>query len=374
MKPLMIAACALAICLSACVENEEEITIRLDGSSSVRLSAKGKAEDLADGYGLPLTVPWTASNPDTLEWIRVLGSDTGSLMVRENLAHPSASHGPLDAGHEMKLEVQADFASVKDWPRWFAPESEVYRNAYLERSASLKIESKNGRKVCTFERVLHAREFERFDVMAQLKKHLPAELMHRLEKDPQLSAEERVKLVHEAVVAMRKTALAFLNDALTSVYTSGDASLPSSKTRRIEEVAQEGMAKVVSEERLTEVLDFEIPTEPRTQNDADDTRSAKTLERDIRSTLRSALAVALDREDVPTAMQNAIRGQLEWSLTAYDHTCDLSDESFEVTVHMPGLIVGGNADQASGATATWKFEGNSLQDRERVLRVVSVVE
>jgi hypothetical protein len=374
MKSLMIAACALAISLSACVENEEEITIRPDGSASLRVSAKGKVEDLADGYGVPLAAPWTATSPDTLEWIRRIGSDTGSAAVRENARAWDAGRNSTGSEKEIQLEVRADFASVEDWPRWFAPQNEVYQSAYLERGAALKIESKSGRKVYTFERVYHARAFERFDVMAQLKKSLPAEWMQRLEKASELSSEERAQVARAAVDVMRKTALAFSTDALASVYTAGDAALPLSKLDAIEQRVRDALAQVVSESRLTQVLDYELPVQAGSPTDDSDPRSAQTLERDIRSALRSALSSALAAESVPSATQNAIRGQLEWSLTAYDHTCDLADESFTVTVHMPGVIVGGNSDEVANSTATWKFDGDGLQDRERVLRVVSAVE
>ena len=69
-----------------------------------------------------------------------------------------------------------------------------------------------------------------------------------------------------------------------------------------------------------------------------------------------------------------MRGELEWLFTAYDHTTDIGDESFQVVVHMPGTIVAGNCDEVGGGTATWKLGGEMLRENDRVLRVVSVVE
>jgi hypothetical protein len=90
--------------------------------------------------------------------------------------------------------------------------------------------------------------------------------------------------------------------------------------------------------------------------------------------LRASLASALATRNVPLGIQNAIRSELEWHLAAYDATVDLADESFKVTVHMPGIIVGGNCAQFGESDAFWEFKGTDLQDRERVLRAVSIVE
>lgn len=382
MKLLRITASLALIALAACVENEEEITIRPDGSASVRVAAKGKADDLADGYGVPLAAPWTATNDETLEWMRVLGQDTGSAAVRANLARLDASHGAITSDREMKLEARADFASVKDWPRWFAPESEVYRNAYLERSASLTVESKSGHKIYTFERVFHAREFERFDLGTWLKRNLPQETMVKLEKKQVLSPEERAKVVKAAVEGLLRTSMAFASDAMATAYTAGDGSLSIREQTKILAFVQGWLAQRAEDQRVSDVLAWELEDTQRSPGADADPRSGKALESDIRRTLRKGLGEALQIENVPLSTQNAILGELEWKLTAYDATCDAADESFKVTVHMPGKIVGGNCDRFKAVNtpfeesgdATWEFKGTDLQDRERVLRVVSVVE
>lgn len=376
MKSLMVLACALSIGLSACVENEEEITIRPDGSASVRLAAKGKVEDLSDGYGLPLSAPWIATTPDTSEWLRRLGSDTGSPAVRENARHWDTGRNPMGSEQALELEVRAEFASVKDWPRWFAPESEVYRSAYLEHGASLRVEPKSGHRLYTFERTYGSREFERFDLWSRIKRSVSEKLLAKLEtqeQGPTMTPEECAKLVQAAVEAIRRTSRAFASDALLTAYTSGDGSLSTAKVETILAYIQGVIAGRADDKRVSEVLAWEFdPSRP--SQAADDPRSGQQLESEIRNLLRQALGDALRLEGVPIATQHAILGELEWHLTAYDATCDLADESFKVTVHMPGQVVGGNCDTFAGGDAVWEFKGADLQDRERVLRVVSVVE
>lgn len=52
-------------------------------------------------------------------------------------------------------------------------------------------------------------------------------------------------------------------------------------------------------------------------------------------------------------------------------TEDLGDESFEISVEMPGEVVGSNADEVEGAVATWKFGAEMLRDRDVELVVTS---
>jgi hypothetical protein len=373
MKPLIVCASALAICLSACLDNEEDISIRTDGSASVRLSAEGDAKDLADGYPLPLAAPWVADGAQTLDWIRLVGPDTGSAATRENLAR--SGRGPIDTTHKVRLQVRADLPSVTSLPRWCAPESEIYRTAYLERTASLAIESKSGHRVFTFERAYRSREFERLDLFGQIKKHAPEDLITRLTHGDVLAEHERKQLSEIASRALVDTSAAFARDALGSVYTAGDASLPAATIAAVRAEVRAGLERVAGAERVRETIDAELPRDPTDPRvDESSPASGKTLERDVRAALRSTLNAAMESARVPVATQNAIRGELEWRLTAYDASCDLADETFKVTVHMPGTIVAGNYDALAGDAASWEFKGSDLQDRERVMRVVSIVE
>lgn len=57
----------------------------------------------------------------------------------------------------------------------------------------------------------------------------------------------------------------------------------------------------------------------------------------------------------------------------HEITEDVSDDTFEIAVEMPGTIIGSNADGVSGRTATWTFTGEMLRDREIELLVSSRV-
>jgi len=67
---------ALLVVLSSCLENEEEITVRGDGSATVRCR-EGNALDLGDVIRSRSMRPAT-TDARTNEWLRLVGDDTGS--------------------------------------------------------------------------------------------------------------------------------------------------------------------------------------------------------------------------------------------------------------------------------------------------------
>jgi hypothetical protein len=369
----------LAVCVSSCLENEEEITVRPDGSVSVRMSAHGKPDDLADGYPISLDAPWIGDSETTATWLRDVGRDTGSARVRENLRQLAPGSNELTTDDDVVVAVRADFRSASDMPRWMAPDSEPYRTAYLERSTDLHVETKSGRRVYTFERVFRGRSFDRFSLWERLKQRMPAELqakMDQLDQDDslELTLQERDRLIDILTTTLTDTAMAHADSALLSVYTAGDASLDPRAVQRVLDSARESLATVVGREAIAPIVATFLAAAKANSKGDEAFVALAQLESRSRESVRSSLDAALARDGVPLPTRNAIRGQLEWTFTALDHTSDLGDESFEVTVHMPGIVVGGNFDEREDATVRWSFEGEGLNDRDRVLRVVSVVD
>lgn len=353
---------ALLACTStACLENEEELAIRPDGSVTVRMSAKSKQEtDLADGYPLPFDGAWRAANAATREWLAT---------------NRAQSPAPNDRNDELELTVEASFASVRELPRFTAPESEPYQSSYLERTSDLRIETRGDKRVYTFERIYRGREFARFDVWTQVESDLQDELYAKLDGSGPLTDRERDQIVAATVARMVRGALAFAEDALLTLYTHGDASLSTAANARVLREIELALAAAASEARVRALLDVLRPDAGAPKNDELGAEALRSLEHDTRSALRDSLARALTAEGVSAAARNGVRGELEARLSAYDHTVDLHDEVFELSVHMPGTIVGGNFDRRDDDdTVVFEFEGEQLRDRDRVLRVVSVVE
>ena len=55
----------------------------------------------------------------------------------------------------------------------------------------------------------------------------------------------------------------------------------------------------------------------------------------------------------------------------FEITGALGDDAFEITVALPGTIVGSNADSTEGDRATWKFSGQRFRDRDLELMATS---
>jgi hypothetical protein len=358
-------AAVLCLCLLGCVENEEEVVVGADGSLDVAMRSKGNPKDLVGGYPLPLDGPWRAQDETTLRWIERIGPDTGS----------AASAAQFDAGRwevgekdETTLAVAAHFRSAADLPRLIAPESEPYRTAHLDRETTLVVEHKGARTVYTFQRTFGARRWRDWQVLSDLDEHLPEDVMEPLSNSEPLSDAQWATLTEIVRGLYRDSAAAFARDALTAVYTQGDASLPTAAIGPALAEVDRSVVELVTEARLRDVYAAALASE---DDELDPALNPDLL---VRDTLRQALRRSLAASAVEAATVYAVLGRLEWNFTAFDQTTDLCDEKFAVSVEMPGVVVLGNYGELEGSRASWSFEGQELRDQAKVLRVVSVVE
>ncbi|MFO1011241.1 MAG: hypothetical protein U1F29_14345 [Planctomycetota bacterium] len=376
MRPTPIVALAFALLLPACLETEERVTVNADGSLHVELRAEGDFLDLADGYPLPLAGAWRAQDDTTRDWIARVGADTGGARTRENAKALFDRNDVLTRNGKTTLVVAADFASAEELPAGYAPASEPYADAYLQRSTHVSIDAKHGRRVYVFERELAPRTFARFDAWSRMRLELDETIVDAVEHDhaSQLDDAQRNTLALSAERHLREAAVAVAEDALGSLWTEGDASLSVAGRERCVEALRSSVAEVLRRERLNElVLALLHRVEPKIGDDEAAARFT-AMEQSVRAALRSTLARELDREELAPAARNAVLGQLEWSFTAADQTNDLGDEALALRVRMPGAIVAGNHARVEDGCAVFELAGRDLRDRGVRLRVVSVVE
>lgn len=364
-----------ALLSSACLENEEAITVRENGSIGVQITARGDAADLCTGYAVPFDGRWTPRNQEALDWLEHVAPDTGGPQARAR----QVELGEAPNDEDRTLVVEAEFASADELPRWFAPEGEPYRSAYLARSASLTMRQRGRRTVYTFERTFHGRRYAPWDVVERARHVLPPELMDELESGFQFSDEQWPDVAAALEDAYVAAGAAFVRSALSSLYTEGDASLSPTVVRRALDELDVRLRRVGSQRAIGHV--HELVRELRQADDDGRDKSlieqrlterVAALESEGRRAMRDTLASVLADEEAPLELQNAVRARLEWAFTSYDHTGDLSDERFTVRVRMPGVVLDGNFDELDGEVALWRFEGDELKDHDRVLHVVSV--
>jgi len=366
---MKIAPALLATCLltAACLENEEDIKIRPDGSVRVTLKSTGDVQDLTRGYALPLHAPWQPVTPTTRTWIETFGGATGGAAVRAR--HDAGAWHEMDDPDEpgVELVVAAEFPSVADLPTILAPDATPYRSALLERQSTLTITNKGTRQVYVFERTYATRPFwNRFD-----ESQVPAEIVSALEERRHLTDEQ----AHQFTASLREWAhsapsMHVITSALGAVYTDGEGELSSVAFGRAVQGLHEAIDTILVADTITGLFDA--------LNSAKDTGAALPpefdLEQLLRSAARSVIATTLREDGIDREVRLAVLARLEWNFTSYDLAQDIADEQFKLNVTMPGMIVDGNFDAQEGSTVSWSFEGSVLHGARRVLRVVSVLD
>jgi len=362
----------LALTAAACLENEEEIRIRPDGSARVVVTAHGDLPDLAGGYPVPLDVPWSPRTEDTERWIRELGADTGSAAVRRRLEEITWSSGARDE-EKAQLSVARDFASVADWPRRFAPQQDPYHTAYLERSAELEIIRRGPRTIYVFERVYHGVDYGRLDA-SRRENEVLGEVWDELDEPDPFTDEEWREIRDEVARIAGDVAELYLREAVVGAFTEGastegDGAVPLGVLPTMVSDVRRAADELVTLEKL-HYLNHLVST----KQEAETGRFLEDYEREYRDTLRRVLAETLSVAGVDDPTINAVGFSLEWLFTAFDQWADLADEDFVVKVEMPGVLVGGNFLGANGDVAEWRFDGERLRQGDVVMRAVSVLE
>ena len=365
MKLLRIAP--LLLLVPGCLENEEELEIRPDGSVTVTVSAKGDLRDLADGYPVPLDPGWRMASDDARRWMADVGPDTGSAHARARVDELRWKGAESKDPPEARLVVERDFPSVDALPACYARVDEPYRTAYLQRSTSLEVRQLDGRRVYVFQRTVHGFDVERMDPGKRIA--LSDELRKKLEDDEPLTADERRTVADAAVTAFEDIAATYAGDALLGLYTQGDAALAPGRVAVIEAAVRAAARSTVTPQRVASLLDVLERGEGAAAGQA-----FEELDADWRAALRSSFAAALSDAGLGAETRNAALFALEWSFTAFDHHLELGDEKFVLKVKLPGVLVGGNYASAENGVARFEFEGGELAGKDVVLRAVSVLE
>lgn len=358
--------CVLALPLLSlsCLENEEEITVRPDGSLHVTVSAEGDLADLAEGYAVPLAAPWLPASDDAREWLARVGPSTGGAQTlgRVEQAHALGD----DTSRKLRLAVERDFAAVSELPASYADPRDPYAAAYLQRSTKLETIRREGRTVYVFERTFHARPYGRwlFERMQEEDSEAHEELFDKV-ADGSISEQEWHQVAQLVLDWHAPLAREFALEAFRGHYERGSAAIPAASVRAVLAELEQRMQEVFSVERLKGFTGDE---------DADDAVLWMGIWNDFRDAIRTGIGNELARSGLSREEQYAIQFDLEREFSEYDHTADLGDEAFGISVTLPGEIVTGNFDSAEGGSARWTFEGTELFTGDVTLRAISVLE
>ena len=369
MRILRLCSLSVAVLgLSACLENEEEIEVFPDGAVQVTVTASGDLADLSDGFSVPLGPDWQPLGEDSRRWMRLIGPETGSAFVQKQAEAVQGIWIGQTGDDEAQLSSRRVFDRFQDWSRWYVPEGIPYRTAYLERSASLKVESHGGRQVFLFERTYHGRRYAGLNAFEHAYESLPETLQKKLADHDAITNEEWRIVSSRISKACQHAAELFVRDAVSSVFIEGDASLRPAALPEISDHVRNAVRGVLSPERLARLYEW-----LSSDGDGEEDPGAQLMH-DLRQAIRTTLKKDLEQENITPGTRNAVLFALEWGFTAFDHTDDLGDEKFAVTLSLPGVLIDGNYGEVVQGRARWEFEGPELRDRDMVLRAVSVLE
>jgi hypothetical protein len=356
--PLRIALSALCLALPACLEVEEEIDVRADGSVEVRVRAHGDAADLAEGHPVPTGGPWEAEDAGTASWL-------------------AGSPPPLRDGQkdEVAVGVRASFASVDELPRWFAPPETLYRSACEERATSLEVLRRGARTVYVFERRLPVKSRSAWNANARIIEGLPEDVQEALDDGLPLRPHQWRQAVRTIQEAYADAFDGVLEQALLALYVEGSAELSAEGCVRARAAARAAIVARLDESRLERLFQVWQALESG-QGDQDELPLDVDLDRQARAATRGALPAALQAESLAPEVVNAVLERVEWGFAAIDRAVDRGDETLKLRVRLPGRIVGGNFDELrADGRAEWELEGETAwRDGELVLRAVSVLE
>ncbi len=317
---------AVILIAGSCLERREQIVIHPDGSVDVIWKAAGHESDAKSGLGLPVGNPWQIRR-----WFEK----------------------QKDGEQRFHYEAKATFASIDRLSTAFE-----FSPSDLKIENSLEIKKARGKTFYVFKRVYKGRDWWRFQRIKD--KALDKELLERVAKKSfqNLPSSDQEKLVAGLLEFEVNKRVLIVSEGLgRAMIGSGFPVQLISKCLRELEMAYRGS---LTSARIRRLL--------TTQGEVQKTELEKT---------KSALAAA-EQSVLSENFKDRPTVNIEQSVASakadFDLTEDLSDESFQLSLAMPGTIIVTNGEQKGAGSVFWEFKGEDLMNRDIPITAVSVVE
>ncbi len=331
-----IAAPCLAGCLGGCLERIESITIEPDGTVLIEaVFETDQPGELYEGDAIP--------------------SDAGGWLVDESQEIDD------DGRTHYRLVAEGVFGPGVELPESYAVPGDPDAPLYLRFPTTVVIDYRPDAVYYHFHRRYPGRAWAHIEALRELL--IDEKTRHLKDTDEKdLTREDRTLLVRSYTDFESAKLLTFARGAF--LKTSPD--LP-----------QDSWLEVIAAFReLQGELDLDAIAEIMELEDDDEREEAIAKEVDSWreksfTTLQSALRdfCGYDSRHMKTFLR-----LYEARLKDFDVTSGLGDDVFQITVEMPGEIVGSNSDSTSRDRATWKFSGRRFRDRDVELMVSSRLE
>jgi len=123
---------------------------------------------------------------------------------------------------------------------------------------------------------------------------------------------------------------------------------------------------------IEHVLELLEARDQRAKNNGESDELSEMAEQ-LRARIEGVIAPTLRELRMGQSYIAEFERKLERERRAFLITEDYQDETWEIAVHMPGHVVGHNADKIDGNEVKWEFDGRRFFDREHELLVSSKV-
>ncbi len=328
----VLALILAALTLTGCLERKELITVDPDGTVTIEASFESKSfQEIHQGDAIP-----------TLE--------TGWAVV-------DSVHQDQDGEDVFRLEATAVFPPEVDLPGTFARPGDPVAGAALQFPTELTIEGRPDGTYYHFHRRYVGRSWATLDI---LRRHIVEEAVDEQgRKFEQLSADEQARTIQAFVDFEAIKMLTFARKAFLEVspeiaqddWLAVDASVRE-LARSFDARRVIGLLAIADEQQRDQAIADEA------------TRWQRAADERLVAALREHCGYG-------GARMNAFQDRLRWHKRYHEISEDLGDETFEITLIVPGEIVGSNANATAINSATWTFRGEDLRDRDIEIMVSS---
>ncbi len=316
---------AAAVSLTGCLEREEKIVVRRNGSMQMEVTFKGAVGEF---------------------------SGPAAMATREGgWAVEFEDQEKEDGETERTLRGRQAFRP-DEWPDTFATGDDV--DVALRFPTTLTIERRRDGVYYHFERTYEPREMARYKRHQEMFGKLWQEKLGETEfaeADP-VQQREAVGLLRDYELARQ---MEYVEAGLAEMKEVWPLDL------RLDARAEFRGPYVAAE--LDEVVGM------LSRPDAGPDLEGFSAE--LRAAAREAMADLLQERRVPRREVDEFFSAIDFEARRHEVTEDLSDESFQISVQLPGRVIAHDGE-LDGKAVKWSFVGEALMDRTHVLRATSV--
>ncbi len=327
----------IAVTMSSlgCVERKERISVRLEGTVLIEVSFSTESFNELysdDGDAVP--------------------SLAGGWLVEEAVE--------VDDGGEKEYHLRAEaiFPPEIDLPSNFASPGDSTPDVYLQFPTTVTIEDRDDGTYYHFRRVYQRRAWA--DLATRRRLLLDEPLKEMEGRDLQdMSPQEQIKVLRAFVDFEAAKIMTFARNAYLEITPDG----PQDDWLFV----YEDLMRFKNEVDYGSLLSI-LAIPDREKRDKALQEEAERWEQSATDRLQAAIRTygRYGGSQLKSFLQ-----RYDWHKRYHEISEDLGDDSFEITVVMPGEIVASNADSTRARQATWKFDGTQIRDRDVELMVTS---